>query len=1298
MIDVKIIKKQKNKAATPTLRTPGAAYGDKSVKEAVHASKADMAKMAEKATLADLARKADEAEQAKMADEVSLESKTLTHFLRNDIPNTAAEVMTFLKGVIAKAVSYFQGIVNRGDIKNDGDITNTGNIHNAGDITNSGNIMTNNLTVTGKATFFELEIQKAKAAGGMTVNSAGTFHIDAVEETADGFVCYQRAEKDGVTLSRTCEVNDQMMCSDGMNILKGGKGNHYYWRLVTEAPKEVVTHTIDGKEEKCLKLVLSKTECSNPTDDKPKVGDDLVQIGNRDNKERQSVIMTCAYNSFDGELKAPYWVQYGGVNDFELSTHKRTWFAANGSQVTGNFKVRSAGGGLEPIEDYVKGLAQESSVLPNLLWGSDLNLDGVDVSDKAAIAKHLGVGLNATKVDNTEWFEYLKGGGVGGADALKFKAMKGTSEFAGLFWESAIGAARNLQLKPNTVYTLSAWVRTDFDAKAQGYCAFAFEAFKKEKENSAQRVGRLKFKTANTWTEPINEWTRVSTSFTTEELKYGSVAMWTNGTKPSTLYLCHPKLEEGEVATPWREYDGMTGHSLVAKVFMEGSYRNGFTKGVRSCVRVFYDGQEVKDFKASYRYKGGGFSDWSEPEIKSGDAWGDARRDGSTLYVEYAVEHEGLKAVATGRLDNIQDGKDGRDGVDGKNGEKGDRGEKGQDGMPGKDGKDGKDAVGYALVPLVERAEAYIMDDKEREKWVDVELIYKVRKTVGERVDYVTNLAAEGLRLDTDGDLSDFAAQKGMFSSYGHSLEYSENNDNYAVTLRKGGDMVDKRLVTVQLRPKVAFDIDAANGEIRSDIANVRGDVNSFRKTINETSNTVENLNKDFTRFKQTANELSLSVDGGARPNLLWGSDLNLDGVDVSDKAAVSRRLGAGLVETRMDGGRFRYLKGEGVDGSDALMFRSEKGVARVVGLCFGSTRELRVRPGSVCTMSAWVAFDSHGGQGSVFCDMESWNEAKGGFERVWATPVKADHQYDAKDVARWTRCRWTFRVGGNGRVRFYLCAFTDKSLCDLWLCRPKLEEGEVATPWREYDKTADLERAILDIKSGEITLDARKTTVKGDLTAKSLRTAPATPGSPCVEIRDGEFSVMASGGRKGIEMSVDADGMPHLIFYDADGNPAYDLGHTGMRQLVDATVEARWLESRLMRDDGADAARVSHIGEADCQAYYTFRAAYNRKTGAKGSDAELDGVTFVEKSLSARRVPDGWYYPMNNGKLARVACLDAEIYGTREYRYAGGKLAEWRDVRIARDPRGGFQFVGAGACQGGGGHGDGGKSQPLTP
>ena len=849
-------------------------------------------------------------------------------FLRKDVPDTAEQVMTFLKGIVAKAVSYFQGIVNRGDIKNTGDITNTGNIDNTGDITNTGNIMTNNLTVTGKATFFELEIQKAKAAGGMSVNSAGTFHVDAVEETPEGFECYQRAEKDGVKLLQTCEPKDQMMCSNGMNILEGGKGNHFYWRKVTKAPKEVVTHVINGKEEKCLKLVLSKTDHSINTVDIPQVGDDLVQIGNRDNKERQSVIMTCAYNSFDGELKAPYWVQYDGVNDYKLSTHKRTWFAANGSQVTGNFKVQSDNGGLESIEDYMKGLATNTYKLvmsssqfnvkadgsfspqfisiyaykdhgesltqlspsksvkvvvtngeknlplsdkshvavlknkwnlwadkedmndvfnvdllindklvdmqkihivmdgrngvdgkdgvngkdgingekgsdgkdgsdavsykllplsenvlayiteenkektnkvgirllykimksageqvsftsleaegmtltiqpsvnksetfnydydidayrlsasikyveipdnsytvtlkkgsdivdqrivpitfkpkvvfdidtvngkitsqieaangkinsverdlnqtkatvgeldgkysqlkmksdeisltvnngtrPNLLWGSDLDLSEVQdkiqiayhngdvikqntakkeelqrqldatptndtakrndlqkqinacdneittarnkVSEcKAAIQKHLGVGIACTKIDSVEWFEYLKGGGVAGGDAIKFKTLAGVSEYPGLFWEKQCGGKYNIKLKPHTTYTLSAWVKVEFDKKADGYVGFGFEAFKNEDSMSGRKpnnASRLNFSETPAFSNPTEGWIRFVRTFTSDDLNYGSVTMNINGTKPATLYICRPKLEEGNKETPWCAYDG----------------------------------------------------------------------------------------------------------------------------------------------------------------------------------------------------------------------------------------------------------------------------------------------------------------------------------------------------------------------------------------------------------------------------------------------------------------------------------------------------------------------------------------------------------------------------------------------------------------------------------------------------------------------------------------------------------------------------------------------------------------------
>lgn len=360
MIDVKIIKKPKNKAATPTLRTPGAAYGDKSVKEAVHASKADTAKMAEKAIIAeqaehakkaDEATRADEANHAKMADEVSLESKTLTHFLRNDIPNTAAEVVTFLKGVIAKAVSFFQGIVNRGDINNDGNITNTGNINNEGDINNSGNVTTKNLTVTGKATFFELEILKAIAAGGIIIQSAATFKIDDAEETTEGYACYQRAEKDGVKLVQMCEVNDQMMCYGGFNVGVGTNHNvcnHFYWRLVKNAPTQTVQRNINGEEVECLKIVLSRTDCADKSD-VPLAGDQTAQVGNRTNTDRQSVIVNSAYKSIDVGLVAPYWAKYVGVNDYDLSKHRETYLAHNDNQIVGNLVAKSSTGELKPV-------------------------------------------------------------------------------------------------------------------------------------------------------------------------------------------------------------------------------------------------------------------------------------------------------------------------------------------------------------------------------------------------------------------------------------------------------------------------------------------------------------------------------------------------------------------------------------------------------------------------------------------------------------------------------------------------------------------------------------------------------------------------------------------------------------------------------------------------------------------------------------------------------------------------------------------------------------------------------------
>lgn len=819
-------------------------------------------------------------------------------FLRKDVPDTAEQVMTFLKGIVAKAVSYFQGIENKGYINNDGDITNTGNISNAGNIT------TNNLTVTGKATFFELEIQKAKAAGGMSVNSAGTFHIDAVEETKDGFVCYQRAEKDGVTLLQTCEVSDQMMCSNGMNILDSGKGNRYYWRKVTKAPKEVVTHTIDGKEEKCLKLVLSKTDHSDNTTDIPQVGDDLVQIGNRDNKKRQSVIVISAYNSFDGDLKAPYWVQYDGVNDYKLSTHKRTWFAANGSQVTGNFKVQSDNGGLESIEDYVKGLASKNS-------------------------------------NNT------------------------------VVWHVAF-SIRNITGKKG-------------------------ETFK---------------------------------------IKYGRTV--------------------GE-STIWYIYGpSRFGFDQLYVVIIDGA-----TGNERKAVLA-------KDLNVADFYTGGSLT----VHLKNNKTGEILAQD--TIYPE---------------------------------------------------AKSGKDAVSYKLIPMQEAAVAYKADSGK--KLVRLFLAYKIQKTIGE-VTRELALGEEGIKLSVTGITETFKSIGGAYILDKKDVEYKETNiDTYIVTLTKGRDIVDQRIVPITFKPKVVFDIDTVNGEIRSDITNVKGDMNSFKATINETSNTVGNLEKEFTQLQMTSKEISLTVNNGTRPNLLWGSDLDLsemqdkirlayhngdviqqntakkeelqrqlDATPTNDtakrndlqkqidicndeittarnkvsecKAAIEKHLGVVISGDIEIGNKemFEYLKGEGVCGSDAIRFKNAYKREDWGKWTHISWHDVPLKPNTTYTISVWVKFKSYGKKGRMYvdCASDDGRYCFGGY-------LYKEHYYDRADIDEWQRVRYVFDSGASKRLSslFFSCIADEEegALCEIWFCRPKLEEGNTATPWCAYDGTVEaLLASGLDIKN----------------------------------------------------------------------------------------------------------------------------------------------------------------------------------------------------------------------------------------
>lgn len=219
-------------------------------------------------------------------------------------------------------------------------------------ITNNDTIKTKNLEVTGSAHFFELIIDKIKAAGGAVLfTPANGFNVDIVESVTDGYKLYWQADDgSGNQADNMWKVNDQALCMS-FNQAKEGTNhnifNKYYWSLVTAVSD---TNQPVSIEEKKYHYIVISTVTKDGTVN-PEIGDTIAMLGYRgtDDKKRQSAIYISAYTSLDKGLTAPLLAQYQGINDFNLESHRKSYFDASGAKFVGNFEVFNG----QTIEDYV---------------------------------------------------------------------------------------------------------------------------------------------------------------------------------------------------------------------------------------------------------------------------------------------------------------------------------------------------------------------------------------------------------------------------------------------------------------------------------------------------------------------------------------------------------------------------------------------------------------------------------------------------------------------------------------------------------------------------------------------------------------------------------------------------------------------------------------------------------------------------------------------------------------------------------------------------------------------------------
>lgn len=216
---------------------------------------------------------------------------------------------------------------------------------------------------------------------------------------------------------------------------------------------------------------------------------------------------------------------------------------------------------------------------------------------------------------------------------------------------------------------------------------------------------------------------------------------------------------------------------------------------------------------------------------------------------------------------------------------------------------------------------------------------------------------------------------------------------------------------------------------------------------------------------------------------------------------------------------------------------------------------------------------------------------------------------------------------------------------------------------------TVTAENFKVQTPKGKVALMTSDGKVNADLIeAKEVRTTPGDSGLH-IEMYEGTFDIFTKDNKKGISMTVDKDGFPHLIFFDTEGNAKYDLGYTGLKELVSAYRAAYWTKIKLVNiTDKGLAAVYPHTDNG--KEWMQYHAAFHYATGNLGEHAEEDRKVFESESFHSP-IPNGWYTDENKeGQYPTIPILaeDGEGRGKEVWyisitRYENGRASEIRQV-----------------------------------
>ena len=319
-------------------------------------------------------------------------------FLRKNIPDTAQELITFLKGIaigngygITELGDLFARFIKANSVKSDD--FRSGLLDGAGfgvykDDYGKSIAEVDKLNVRQKATFSELEYKRLAFTTGdvgftsasahiysvipvgangtpivnsttffksankqvMINNALLSYSVSAGGNSISAYRCYFLADDGDKRISNDWRVGDQAMCKTSNLISRTSNrtANRYYWRLVVNKGTETINgklyHFVDLSDIRgTLELTIDGTRYTcigydtKAENDIPKADDDIIQLGSQTDTNRQY-----AHIIYVSEGKR---VDYAGINNYDLASHIINEFSPKETTVrSDHFKIISAAG------------------------------------------------------------------------------------------------------------------------------------------------------------------------------------------------------------------------------------------------------------------------------------------------------------------------------------------------------------------------------------------------------------------------------------------------------------------------------------------------------------------------------------------------------------------------------------------------------------------------------------------------------------------------------------------------------------------------------------------------------------------------------------------------------------------------------------------------------------------------------------------------------------------------------------------------------------------------------------------